>query len=593
MFRCWTFTGAHPPDSVTHDTLDRRVGGVRQREVAMAEHGQELPHPRRLRPAIARSWHRSDLVGLDPGDVLARLRPSEVDVVTPLMAAAGPVLDQLDESLRETKYCTVLVDRDCHVVHRWSDDRRIDAGLDELNIRIGSRLREEDIGTNALGTVLETRESLVINGDEHFAEALRQFSCYGHPIRHPLTRRIEGVLDITTISTEANPLLPALIARAVSDIEQRLLDGSRVSEKRLLDAFQAASALRRRAVIAIGEDLVLTNRAAMDLLGPGDVATLRVLAADPARHVGTLSLALDSGLEVTVEVTPVAGAARSALLQMEHRGARAVGTRTTPSQRARFRPSAPLLVCGPPGSGRSTRARELASREPVTVLHASAAVLDVEGWAATFEAAMRTTGGTVVVDGTLRAAGTVVVDGIDLLPQSLLELVLEGSTAPERPQLVLTSDRVEELTGRCAALAATATRREETLPLAARRHDLPALAARMLADLEPDHHLRLMPTAVAALTAHSWPGNLHELRAVLAHAVQRRWGEAISVKDLPDGYRADVPDRPIPALDQAQRDVIVATLRQHDGNKVRTAEALGLSRTTLYARMKSLRITTY
>ncbi len=565
--------------------------------MARRPHG-DLP-AEHLRPAIARSWRRSDLVGLDPGDVLARLRPAEVDVGSPLMVAAGPVLQQLDESLRGTKYCTVLVDRDCRVVHRWSDDRHIDAGLDELNIRIGAGLREEDIGTNALGTVMETRESLVINGEEHFAEALRQFSCYGHPVRHPLTRRIEGVLDITTISSEANPLLPALVARAVSDIEQRLLDGSRVSEKRLLDAFQAASALRRRAVIAIGEDLVLTNRAALDLLGPGDVATLRVLAAGPGRHLGTLSLALDSGLEVTVEVTPVSGAARSALLQVESRsGSRpsihsAAGVRAMPSQRARFRPPAPLLVCGPPASGRSTRARELASREPVTVLHASAAVLDVAGWARTFEAAMHTPGGTVVVDGTVRGAGTVVVDGIDLLPEPLLELVVDRATAPERPQLVLTSGPVEELTGRAAALAATATRRVETLPLAARRHEIAALATVMLGELEPEHHLRLMPTALAALVAHSWPGNLHELRAVLAHAVQRRWGEAIGVKDLPDGYRADVPDRPIPALDQAQRDVIVATLRRHDGNKVKAAETLGMSRTTLYARMKSLRITTY
>lgn len=544
----------------------------------------------RLRPAIALSWRRSDLVGLDPGDVLARLRPTDVLGPTPLLAAAGPVLEQLDESLRATKYCTVLVDRDCRVVHRWSDDRHIDAGLDELNIRIGARLREEDIGTNALGTVMETRESMVINGEEHFAEALRQFSCYGHPIRHPLTRRIEGVLDITTISAEANPLLPALIARAVSDIEQRLLDGSRVSEKRLLDAFQAASALRRRAVIAIGEDLVLTNRAAMDLLGPGDVATLRVLAADPARHVGTVSLALDSGLEVTVEVTPVAGAVRSALLQVQahteppgsvHRGPPSGQARTTPSLHARSRPPAPLLVCGPPGTGRSTRSRELATEEPVAVLHASGAVLDLAGWAASFDVAMRT------------PHGTVVVDGIDLLPEPLLERVLDQVAAPERPQLVLTCGPVDALVGRAAALAATATRREETLPLAARRHEVPALAARVLAELEPDHHLRLMPTAVAVLTAHAWPGNLHELRAVLAHAVQRRWGEAISVKDLPDGFRADVPEHPIPALDQAQRDVIVATLRRHDGNKVRTAETLGMSRTTLYARMKTLRITTY
>jgi transcriptional regulator of acetoin/glycerol metabolism len=86
---------------------------------------------------------------------------------------------------------------------------------------------------------------------------------------------------------------------------------------------------------------------------------------------------------------------------------------------------------------------------------------------------------------------------------------------------------------------------------------------------------------------------MHELRAVLEHAVQRRWGDAIGVKDLPDGYRSDVPERPTAPLEAVQRDVIVATLRRCDGNKVKAARELGLSRTTLYARMRALRITTY
>ena len=552
------------------------------------------------RSPIARSWQRSDLVGLDPTTVLGRLTPGDVDVARPRQAAARPVLAELDESLRGTKYCTVLVDRDCRVVRRWSDDRRIDDGLDEINIRLGTQLREEDIGTNALGTALETRDAIVVNGEEHFAAALRQFSCYGHPVRHPLTRRLEGVLDITTISTEANPLLPALVARAVSDIEQRLLDGSRVSERRLLDAFQAASAAGRRghhrAVVAVGEDLLLSNRAATDLLGPGDVATLRLLATDPARREARLRLTLDSGREVVVGVTPVAGTGRGALLQVEAEeepAGLAGATGATPAPRTRLRADAPVLVHGPPGSGRSTRAAELAPSEPVTVLHAAAAVVDPRAWAARFTAEMQAPRGRVVVDGSLRGTGTLVVEGLELLPEALLELVLSHLPAADRPRLVLTSAPVETLTGRAAALAGTATTRVATLPLVARRHEIPTLAARLLADLEPDLHLRLMPPAVTALTAQAWPGNLHELRAVLAHAIGRRWGDAISVKDLPDGYRSEVPDRPIPVLDLAQRDVIVATLRQHDGNKVQVARSLGLSRTTLYARMKALRITTW
>ena len=116
---------------------------------------------------------------------------------------------------------------------------------------------------------------------------------------------------------------PALVARAVADIERRLLDGSRASERRLLDAFQAASAVRQRAVVAAGEDLVLSNQAALDLLSPTDVAMLRGLAADaPVARAGgssTLDLVLDSGQHVRVVVTAVSGARRGALLQVEPR----------------------------------------------------------------------------------------------------------------------------------------------------------------------------------------------------------------------------------------------------------------------------------
>ena len=536
----------------------------------------------RLRPAIAESWHRVDLVGLDPSSTFDHLEQVDVDRQGSLLVAAGPVLDELDGRLRDTRYSTILVDRDCRIVRRWSDDRRIDAGFDELHLGLGSSLLEEDVGTNALGTVLETRTSITINGEEHFAEALRGFSCYGHPIRHPLTRRIEGVLDITALAPEANPLLPALIDRAVADIEQRLLDGSRASEKSLLDAFQAATSLRRRAMIAIGEDVVLSNQAALDLLGPGDVAMLRMLAIDAQRHGAKLDLSLESGRAVTVEVSPVNGARRGALLHVEPLDKERARTVTRRSWNSRERHTSPLLVWGPPGTGRTTRARELAEQEPLTVLRPGAALLDGDtAWARDFEALMA------------RRTGTVCIDGIDLLSDRLLELVGLRIDTKDRPHLIFTSGPVSDLTGRAAVLAGSATRREETLPLAARRQDIPAIAARMLHELEPTAQLHLTPSAITALSAQSWHGNLRELRAVMAHAAQRRWTEAISVSDLPEAYRSSQPEKPIAPLEQAERDVIVATLQRCEGNKVRAAAALGLSRTTLYARMRSLRITTY
>ena len=92
------------------------------------------------------------------------------------------------------------------------------------------------------------------------------------------------------------------------------------------------------------------------------------------------------------------------------------------------------------------------------------------------------------------------------------------------PQVVLTSGPLASLTGRAATLAGTATTREELLPLAARRAEIPALATAMLASLARSDSVHLTPGAIQALSAHAWPGNLRELKAVVAAGRRPSYG---------------------------------------------------------------------
>lgn len=534
------------------------------------------------RADIAASWRRASLAGVAQAGALDRLVPGDIDPHSSLLVGAGPVLDQLESSLAGTGYSTILGDRECRIVRRWFDDPHTRESFDALNLREGASLLEDRVGTNALGTVLETRHPVVVNGPEHFAEPLRRFSCYGHPIRHPLTRRIEGVLDISAVMETANPLLPPIIARAVHDVEQRLLGGSRVSEKSLLAAFQEASGHRRHAVLAIGEDIVMSNQAASDLLSPADVALLRVLADDPpTTGSGALRLTLETGRAAEVTVTRVPGARRGVLLRVVERPTGPHLTPTTLPSSVRARAQAPTLVCGPPGTGRSTRARVLATL-PTKVMRAATALLEGEAtWAREFGAATDRTGGSVVVD------------GIDLLPDELLDLVIEAADRRTRPQLILTSGPIESLSGRAATLAGSALVREELVPLAMRRSDIADLAASMLREVVTDDSVHLTPGALRALAAHDWPGNLRELKAVMVHAAGRRPSGGVALDDLPEDYRVTGGARPLAALDRAERDAIVVALRAAGGNKVQAARELGVSRTTLYARMRQLRITSY
>jgi transcriptional regulator of acetoin/glycerol metabolism len=96
--------------------------------------------------------------------------------------------------------------------------------------------------------------------------------------------------------------------------------------------------------------------------------------------------------------------------------------------------------------------------------------------------------------------------------------------------------------------------------------------------------VRLTPDAQRTLARHGWPGNVTELRDALAVALRRRPVGALGVGDLPESCQS-VPRSALRPVDQAERDTIVAALRESAGNRVAAAGALGLARSTLYRKI--------
>ncbi|MEI4271180.1 helix-turn-helix domain-containing protein [Klenkia sp. LSe6-5] len=118
---------------------------------------------------------------------------------------------------------------------------------------------------------------------------------------------------------------------------------------------------------------------------------------------------------------------------------------------------------------------------------------------------------------------------------------------------------------------------------------LPALATALLT-AATQGRARFTPAALRTLAALDWPGNLRELRTVVEEVAARRGTGDVTEADLPPGYRDAGRPQVVGALWQAERDAVVAALRQCRGNKVHAAEVLGVSRNTLYRRLRSLRI---
>jgi two-component system response regulator AtoC len=132
-------------------------------------------------------------------------------------------------------------------------------------------------------------------------------------------------------------------------------------------------------------------------------------------------------------------------------------------------------------------------------------------------------------------------------------------------------------------------------PLRERPDDIPALAAHFLKQLARScnkHFVGFSPAAEDRLTDYAWPGNVRELRNVVERAVILGSGDAIEAEDL---IIASTPGRQEPAAEAAprletiesmERRLIRRTLVETGWQRARSAEILGINRTTLWQKIK-------
>jgi len=120
-----------------------------------------------------------------------------------------------------------------------------------------------------------------------------------------------------------------------------------------------------------------------------------------------------------------------------------------------------------------------------------------------------------------------------------------------------------------------------------RREDIPELVEHFLATRQVGpRRLHVDPAAQQALVRYDWPGNIRELANVLERAQILAEGDTITLDDLPDSLvvaeALESPNNDPGHLREVERRHVLDVLRQHKGNKVHAARALGISRRALY-----------
>lgn len=535
------------------------------------------------RPEIELAWRRASLSGLDPGMGVRERSVADVDNRSTLAVAAAPVLDKMVGELTDTRFSILLADRTSRIIDRRVGDRTMARALDRVLAVPGSQYLEETSGTNSLATAYELRTPIAVTGNEHYLEALKPFACYGSPIMHPITRRVEGVIDVSGPVADATALLGPFLMRATRDIELRLLEGSRIAEKMLLAEFQLHSDLRGRAVVALGENLVLTNNAAVDLVKGADHLSLRAIAAEltaNARYEG--SLVLTSGLSVSVRARSVPGSNGGALFDLDLQDAR---TPHRLEKRRVAQPTGPagpvlagtVLITGESGTGKTDAARTMTAEAGIEFDCAEANETGNE-WIAAVRAALR------------QGKHPVTIDNIHLLDPKWVSTLSNEVVKSDGP-IVMTCLPLAALTSDHTPLASLALTRRELQPLRSTPHRFASTVKSILTTLVPASTVDVAPSALMLLAQHDWPGNLRELKAVLEFAVSGRERHTITDRDLPGSIRTRTHrGRAFTPLETAERDAIVAALEESRGNKAAAAANLGIGRTTLYSRLRRYRI---
>lgn len=152
----------------------------------------------------------------------------------------------------------------------------------------------------------------------------------------------------------------------------------------------------------------------------------------------------------------------------------------------------------------------------------------------------------------------------------------------------------------------------EVPPLRARREDIPPLVHHLLGRITSQRGLvrRVSPQAMRMLLDYAWPGNVRELANVLEYAVVVANRETILPDDLPQelshapaeataaveavgeseaaSHAASAPPQPEPMSPEAAR--LKSALEKHHWKRADAARELGLSRSTLWRKMRELKL---
>ncbi|CAM3802892.1 putative sigma-54-dependent transcriptional regulator YgeV [Pseudomonas reidholzensis] len=528
------------------------------------------------------------------------------------------VLPQYAHLLGNASYLVMLGDASGCLLEAWGTRRFVDPQQAQGFVA-GARWCEQRVGTNALGTALVCGEPIHVAQDEHFLRQNRYMASAAAPL-FDAERRLIGVLDVASDGYLPAAQTLGLVRMMGQSLENRLILAQQGDQHcRLLFNSGPDSLDSPWAGLLLFDDrgrVLAANQRADSLLGRDPLRhsleqlfqiPLRQLLAHPEGQPFALHASGRNRLHCQWHAPRSASRPRAS--SSDPRVDKALAQASLLLEK-----DIPLLVQGETGVGKEVfvqalhRASSRAGQPLVAVNCAAIPAELVESELFGYDKGAFTGAHHKGNPGLIRKAdqGILFLDEIGDMPLAtqarLLRVLQSRSIQPlGSGEPVAVDIRVVSASNRDLAAEVQAGRFRQdlyyriaglvvSLPPLRERSDQRQLIEQLHArHREPGQPQRLSDDVMTLLLCHPWPGNLRQLSSVMQVALALAGTQPISAEHLPEALLAP-PARPLePAptrLTSAAPGDLASLLRSSDGNVSSLARALGISRTTLYKRLR-------
>ncbi len=178
-----------------------------------------------IRKVIFESWMRCKIKQIDPLSDIKQIKLDNSELIErhkkldSLLKTAKPFMNSLKKIIGSAGFVIRLTDKDGYVLV-CGGDKKIIAKNGDVILSEGYCVKEQVIGTNALGTSLEIGEPLQVFGAEHYCKHYHNWTSSACPIR--VNKEIVGVLSVTGPYEKAHPHTLGMVVAAAQAIENQM-----------------------------------------------------------------------------------------------------------------------------------------------------------------------------------------------------------------------------------------------------------------------------------------------------------------------------------------------------------------------------------